>query len=148
VTVTAPSLGVSSAQIEDAHGILDFAPAARSALVSAAAGLALGLAFALWVLGELRGLFRTLRDGQPFVPENATRLRRIALAIVVGEILGASLGFLGDLYVKRHFSSPDLRFDARPHIDFVTIVLGFIVLAIAEVFRAGTRLDEDQSLTI
>jgi hypothetical protein len=28
------------------------------------------------------------------------------------------------------------------------IVCGFILLAIAEVFRAGTRLDEEQSLTI
>lgn len=34
------------------------------------------------------------------------------------------------------------------HLDFFTIIHGLIILVIAEVFRAGTRLDEDQSLTI
>ena len=38
--------------------------------------------------------------------------------------------------------------DASPHLNIHTIVHGSIILAIAEVFRAGTRLDEDQSLTI
>jgi len=29
-----------------------------------------------------------------------------------------------------------------------TILLGLLIVVIAEVFRAGTQLDEDQSLTI
>jgi len=33
------------------------------------------------------------------------------------------------------------------NVDFVAVVLGLIILAIAEVFAAGTRLDEDQALT-
>ena len=32
--------------------------------------------------------------------------------------------------------------------DLFVLVLGLIVLAIAEVFAAGTRLDEDQALTV
>ena len=47
-----------------------------------------------------------------------------------------------------HFSANGLRFDARPDLNVFTIVHGLIILAIAEVFRTGTRLDEDQSLTI
>ena len=47
-----------------------------------------------------------------------------------------------------HFSANGLRFDARPDLNILTIVHGLIILAIAEVFRTGTRLDEDQSLTI
>jgi Protein of unknown function (DUF2975) len=33
-------------------------------------------------------------------------------------------------------------------MSFRTIIYGLIILVIAEVFRAGTRLDEEQSLTI
>jgi hypothetical protein len=47
-----------------------------------------------------------------------------------------------------HFFAPGLRFNARPNLSVVTIVHGLIILALAEVFRTGTRLDEDQSLTI
>ena len=41
-----------------------------------------------------------------------------------------------------------LRFDADFGLNFVAIIHGVIILVIAEVFRAGTRLAEDQSLTI
>jgi len=41
-----------------------------------------------------------------------------------------------------------LRFEAPPDLNIFAIVNGLIILVIAEVFRAGTRLDEEQSLTI
>jgi hypothetical protein len=47
-----------------------------------------------------------------------------------------------------NFSAQGLRFVAAPDLDLVAIVLGLIILVIAEVFRTGTRLREDQSLTI
>ena len=47
-----------------------------------------------------------------------------------------------------HFSADGLRFDAWPDLNVFAILHGLIILVIAEVFRAGTRLDEDQSLTI
>ena len=47
-----------------------------------------------------------------------------------------------------HFPAEGLRFDARPDFNILAILYGLIILVIAEVFRAGTRLDEDQSLTV
>ena len=41
-----------------------------------------------------------------------------------------------------------LRFETHADLNVFAIVLGLIILVIAEVFTAGTRLDEDQSLTI
>jgi hypothetical protein len=38
--------------------------------------------------------------------------------------------------------------DASVFVHGITIVGGFAILVIAEVFREGTRLHEDQSLTI
>ena len=56
--------------------------------------------------------------------------------------------FSANSFAMTHFSADGLRFDARPDLNVFAIVNGLIILAIAEVFRAGTRLDEDQSLTV
>ncbi len=56
--------------------------------------------------------------------------------------------YAANSHVMTHFSADGLRFDARPDLSALTIVHGLIILAVAEVFRTGTRLDEDQSPTI
>jgi hypothetical protein len=146
--VTAPSLGIEDAQIQDAHGLLRF-PARRGAFfVGNAILLTFMFALALWVLGLLRAVFRTLRDGQPFVAANATRIRWIACGVIVGELARSGIVFFENYYAMAHFSADGLRFDARPDLNVFAIIHGLIILVIAEVFRAGTRLDEEQSLTV
>ena len=146
--VTAPSLGIEDAQIRDVRGSLRFPPR-RGAFFIANLALVIGaLVLALWVIGQLRSLFRTLRDGQPFVAANATRVRRIAWAVILGELARSGLVFFENYYAMTHFSAEGLQFDAWPHVNVFAIVNGLIILAIAEVFRAGTRLDEEQSLTV
>ncbi len=56
--------------------------------------------------------------------------------------------FFENYYAMTHFSANGLRFDARPDVNVFAIIYGLIILVIAEVFRAGTRLDEEQSLTV
>ena len=147
--VRAASLGVEGAQIERVRGSLIFSPPPGASLVAPALfGVALMCAVVLLVLGQLRAVFRTLRDGRPFVPANATRLRWIGFAVIAGELARTAGIYAANSYVMTHFSAPGLRFDARPDLSILTIVHGLIILAIAEVFRTGTRLDEDQSLTI
>ena len=147
--VSAPSLGIEGARIEDARGSLKFSPPPGTSLVAQILlGLTLMLAFALLVLGQLRAVFRTVRDGRPFVPANASRIRWIAFAVMAGELARAAVMYSANSHVMTHFFAQGLQFDASPDLNVFTIVHGLIILAIAEVFRAGTRLDEDQSLTI
>jgi hypothetical protein len=110
--------------------------------------VAVMLALILWALGQLIAVFRTLRDRQPFVSDNAIRIRRIGYAVIAGELARAVLVFLSNSYAMTHFSADGLQFDARPDVNLFAIVHGLIILAIAEVFRTGTRLHDDQSLTI
>lgn len=148
--VTAPALGIENAQFEHVrgYGTLKFVPPSRAFLASTAASLAFLLALTLWVLGALRAVFRTLRDGQPFVAANATRIRWIAYVVILGELARSALVFAGNYYVMTHFAAAGLRFDLRPDFNVLAVITGLIILVIAEVFRAGTRLDEDQSLTV
>ena len=85
--VTAPSLGITAARIENARGSLTFKPAKRAFIVPAVLlGVTIILAVILWGLGQLQAVFRTLRDGQPFVAENANRIRSIAFIVIFGEL--------------------------------------------------------------
>jgi hypothetical protein len=148
VQVSAPALGVGAAEIQHVRGSMSFPPPSRASVAVPMALVAVMLALILWVLGQLTALFRTLRDRQPFVPDNAMRIRRIGYAVIAGELARAAAVFISNSYAMTHFSAEGLRFDARLDMNLLAIVHGLIILVIAEVFRAGTRLDEDQSLTI
>jgi Protein of unknown function (DUF2975) len=146
--VTAPALGIDNAELHRLQGALKF-PARKGPLFVANLLILFGwLALALWVIGQLRGFFRTLRDRRPFVPANALRLRRIASAVILSEIARATIVFFESYYAMTHFTLPGLVLDLRPELNVFAIVDGLIILVIAEVFREGTRLNEEQSLTI
>jgi hypothetical protein len=56
--------------------------------------------------------------------------------------------FLENDYARRFFSVDGLQFTAHADFSVAAIIEGLVILVIAEVFRAGTRLDEEQSLTV
>ena len=146
--ISAASIGVDQAELRDAHGSLRFAaPEGSFLFINAAFAIALFL-LAIWGLEQLHKVFGTLRKGQPFIDANARRLRRVAAAVIAFELVRTSMVFFNQYYALKHFTATGLIFDASFVVDFSAIVLGLIVLAIAEVFAAGTRLDEDQALTI
>jgi hypothetical protein len=147
--VSAPALGVERAHIHNVRGSLIFPSPASAPLITPAliAGVIM-LGVALWALGQLRAVFRTVRDGRPFVQANAIRIRRIGFVVIIGELARAAVVFTLNSYAMTHFSATGLQFDAPPDLHVFTIVHGLIILAIAQVFRAGTQLYEDQSLTI
>ncbi len=142
--------GSAKADIRDAHGsgTLRFPPPSGMVLTTTALVAALYMAIGLWVLLQLRAVFRTLRDGRPFVAANAMRIRWIGYAVILGEVVQSLVLYGGNAYARTHVAADALRFDAWPRIDVFAIIHGLIILVIAEVFRAGARLDEDQSLTI
>jgi hypothetical protein len=167
--VTSPSLGIGEVHIQETYGIgftvggkfraldplrlrvrgsLRFPTQEDAFLAANAAILIFNGTLLLWVVGQLRAIFRTVRDGQPFVAANAMRLRWIAFAVIGYEVARAAVAFFENYYAMTHFTGEGLRFDARPDLNVLALVNGLIILGIAEVFRAGTRLDEDQSLTI
>jgi len=63
-------------------------------------------------------------------------------------VVRAAVVFFENQYAASHFVSEGLHFSARPDVNVFAIVNGLVILVIAEVFRIGARLDEDQSLTV
>jgi hypothetical protein len=146
--IAAPSLGIERAEIQDLRGSLRF-PLQRGRLfIVNGLLLMLGIGILLWLTTELQSVLRTVRDGKPFAPSNATRVRRIAWILIVGEVVRAAIVYVENSYAATHFTAEGIRFTASADLSVAAIVEGLIILVIAEVFRAGTRLDEDQSLTV
>jgi hypothetical protein len=146
--LSAPTVGIQAAAIEHARGSMSYRPPSKAAVVLPLSLVMIMLGVVLWAIGQLRAVLRTVRDHRPFAPENAIRIRGVGYAVIVGEFARAALVFGANSYAMTHFTANGLRFDARPDFNVFALVHGLIILAIAEVFRAGTRLDEDQSLTI
>jgi hypothetical protein len=146
--VTSPSLGIADAQLRDIRGLLTFPTQQGPFFIGNTVLLLVLFSLALWVIGSLRAVFRTVRDGDPFVAANAGRIRAVAYGVMIGEAARAAITYFENSYAMTNFSAQGLRFVAAPDLDLVAIVLGLIILVIAEVFRTGTRLREDQSLTI
>jgi hypothetical protein len=138
----------TNARIEKVRGNLRF-PVRNGAFFSGSLFLiVLLLGFLLLVLTQLRLLFRSLSRGLLFIPENARRIRWVGFTVIFGELARAALVYFWSYYTSLHFTANGLHFVAATDFSGITIVAGLAMLVIAEVFREGTRLHEEQSLTI
>lgn len=138
----------AGAQIEKLRANLRF-PVRNGAFFSATVFLiALLLGGLLWTLTQLRLIFQSVRRGLVFLPENIRRIRWVGFTLILGELARAAVVYFWSYYTSLHFTANGLRFVASTDFSGLMIVAGLAVLGLAEVFREGTRLHEDQSLTI
>jgi hypothetical protein len=138
----------TDARIEKLRGNLRF-PVRNGAFFSASMLLVVLLfGLLLGVLTQLRHIFRSLSRGLLFIPENSRRIRWVGFMVISGELARGALVYFWSYYTSLHFTAHGVRFVAWTDFNVITIAGGFAVLVIAEVFREGTRLHEDQSLTI
>jgi hypothetical protein len=108
----------------------------------------------LWTLHQLRVLLRTVSRGQPFNPDNPVRIRRIGWMVIVYGLVSSLGGFVENAAqlsavsaaVKQTFPGAFVGFS----LDFnlATFIIGLIILAIAQAFEAGVRLQHEQDLTV
>lgn len=98
---------------------------------------------AVWLL---RGLLRSVRDGDPFTERNVRRLRALALVVLIGVPLAVFLSsiFAGELATSTGLDSPGTQL-TLPGNAFLG---GLATLVLAEVFAAGVRLRDDLEGTI
>src|SRR5262249_33455841 len=118
--------GEARRNIDSIEGTLKVPTMSRSFIAANAAIVMVILAFTMFVLGNLRRVFRTLIDSNPFVPENATRIRWVGLAVIAGEFARATIVFAESMWARENVVVEGLRFDAWPHLNFSVIGYGLI----------------------
>ncbi len=146
--VTSTRFAVEVAHFKDVVGILVLSGASRLLVFVWFAVVLLWVGAVLAVIHQLRKIFATLAGGEPFVRATGARIRFIGLVVIVME-LGKSALVLGQsFYLKANLSASGLSFRSVPQIDLAVIFLGLVLLVIAEVFRQGAKMREEQRLTV
>jgi hypothetical protein len=108
---------------------------------------AVAIAGSLVIIWRLRKLFDSFTSGEPFQRENAKHLRVIWITMLVIEVCRFLLmGLTGVLIAT--FGGPGVEANYTPSIDISTWGSILILIVLAEVFREGARLKEEQELTI
>lgn len=146
--VRAPSLSIGTPRLTKVTGTLQFEAPSRRTLIAPMLTVTAMLIIALWVVSQLRALFRTMSQSHPFAPGNALRVQRVGWAVILAEPVRAVMTYAANTFAEANFVGDGVRFVSDINLNLGPIFAGLVILVIAEVFRAGTRLDEDQSLTI
>lgn len=111
----------------------------------AAAGCGLMLLF----LHHLRRIFQRVRDGAAFDTQNALRMRALSVLLLALTLLNAVAEVATSIAVRRGLTTgSSLAVPPGLHIDLRLVFVALILLALAEVFRRGAELEDEQSLVI
>jgi hypothetical protein len=107
---------------------------------------AVAIAGSLVIVWRLKKLFDSFSSGEPFQRENAQHLRVIWVTMIAIEIARyALMGLTGALLAVY---GDGVRANYSFSIDISTWGSILILIVLAEVFREGARLKEEQELTI
>jgi hypothetical protein len=98
---------------------------------------------ALWLL---RGLLKSVRDGNPFTETNVRRLRTLAVVVLIGVPLAT---FVGSIFAHELAASAGLNGPATElTVPGNAFLGGLAIFVLAEIFAAGVRLRDDLEGTI
>ena len=101
------------------------------------------------ICAYLRGVFGTLVNGDPFVPENAGRLRMIAIVVAGVELLRMVVNFMIPLlFVVSGAANGDGSTTATLNFDLPVWMAVLTLFVLSQVFSEGAALREDQKMTI
>jgi hypothetical protein len=101
------------------------------------------LAMALLFLQLLRLIVDSVGIGDPFVPENAVRLWRMAWLAVGIQVASIPIGLIG-VWLAQHVKDADIDLGVSPQ----GIVLALVLFVLARVFRQGAAMREELEGTV
>lgn len=97
----------------------------------------------------LRQIFNDLvKNKSPFIPENPKRIRWIGYIIIAGSLISSVFDFMVGKYIAQNITLTDIGFSYGLNLNLPAIFLGLIIIVLAEIFRTGNQLKEDQELTV
>ena len=110
------------------------------ALVAGLIGALVVIPAIIYVCIQLRRILATLAEGDPFVPENAVRLTRVAATIAITQLLCIAVA----LVISLIFDQTRIDFN----LDLIAWASVAALFILSQVFREGTRLRDEEKMTI
>ena len=102
----------------------------------------------LIIVNRLRRLFASFRSAEPFRKQNATHLRVIWVTMLAIELSRYALLALTSLLIAAFGAPAGADFSFNFHVNLMTWMAILVLIVLAEVFREGARLREEQDLTV
>lgn len=134
---------LNGGQITIPGGAIYSESVSQGRLVAALLGLVIMLPFLVYICVSLRQILNTLAEGDPFLPENAPRLTRIAISVAIMELTRNFIGFLVT-FINLVGTEEPFQFS----INVSAWVAVAVLVVLSQVFREGARLREEEKMTI
>jgi hypothetical protein len=142
--------GAARLVVEDARGELQLPietiPWGIVALLWLA--LAVGLGLMLLTLYHLRRIFQRVREGAPFDAQNALRMRTLGLLVLAFAVYDGVVDLVAASVVRRGLAAGEIAVPAGIHVDVLSVFMALVLVALAEVFRRGAELEDEQALVV
>jgi hypothetical protein len=133
-----PELLTHNIDLEDLHLRGPWVGPALSGLLL---GLELYVGGSIVIVGRLRRIFQTLIAGDPFHPDNVSRLRVIGSTLALLEVGRYAASMIDHLVFRGHAN-------IGGDVNLTTWFAVLVIVVLAEVFHEGARLRGEAELTI
>jgi hypothetical protein len=94
----------------------------------------------LAIVYNVRKIFRSLRAGEPFAYEKFARLQRIGFFFMAFALLGFGKSLFNRYLLQQHFWGHGKDYNAKLSFGIDMILIGLVILLLAEIFRHGYKL--------
>ncbi len=158
--VTLPELGATAVSQWDVApleiglwqvtGFLSLPNSQLPAWVPVVTYLALVIVFVLVLLFlyQLRALFRRVREGAPFDADNAVRMRWLGVWLLAFHVFYGGFVYLMSRWLAGEMASSSIPAGPYLDINWFAVFVALVLVGLAEVFRRGAVLEEEQSLVV
>ena len=102
----------------------------------------------LWLIYVLWKIVQSVQQKNPFIVLNGRRLRIIAFSMIGIELSQGLANLIKMLYLAPRLQFETIIIQSKIHVSFHVIVAGLVILVIAEAFRIGVEMKEEQELTV
>jgi hypothetical protein len=102
----------------------------------------------LWAIWLVRGFLASVLAGEPFAAANSRRLRLIGLITVTAALLAPVIDYFTAREVLSRISIEGIALQPAFTFSQDALIVGLLFLGLSMVFRHGTELEEEQTLTI
>jgi len=103
----------------------------------------------IYLLTLLKQFLLSVKEGNPFINKNVLRFRIFGFVIIGASIIADVLSTLPGFFLKNTLQLPEnIRIVNNLDLSWEMIFLGIIFLVIAEVFKIGTVVKEENDYTI
>ncbi len=106
-----------------------------------------GPLLALLIAWPVRQMARSTRTGDPFTVENERRLWRISALVIGGGFAVSLIAGVAQMIIVQRSAAADL-FDPELTIDFIPIIIGLVIAALASIWHLGVVMRDELDATI